>query len=137
MPNPYKKMLPQLPQEDKREAIEALRQFAEALQQYPGDNMDVEVTVNVHPEDGPDQVQVLMSVYVPKTDYVNLILVANCQGQDGFPVKIDPYFAGGTFPNGMPPCHNRQELDDALEKFSQSREMLSLLEYVQRHARPR
>ena len=138
MPNPYTGMLPKPPKEDKREAVEALRQFAEALQQYAGQDMDVEATVTVHPEDGPDQVaKVQMSVYVPKTDYVNLLLVARCKGKDGFPVTIDPYFAGGTFPNGMPPCQDRQQLDEALQKFAQSREILSLLDYMQRHARKR
>jgi hypothetical protein len=138
MVNPYLKMLPQPPAEDKREAIEALRQFAEALQQYAGQDTDVEVTVSVHPEVGPDQVvQVQMSVYVPKTDYVNLVLVARCKGKDGFPVALDPYFAAGTFPDGIPPCQDRPQLDDALQKFAQSREILSLLEYMQRHARRR
>lgn len=138
MSNPYTKMLPPPPAEDKRPAIEALRQFAEALQLYVGPDMDVEVPVTVHPEDGPDQnAQIQMSVYVPKTDYVNLVLVARCRGKDGFPVTIDPYFAAGTFPNGLPPCQNRQQLDNALQQFAQSRELLSLLEYMQRHARKR
>jgi hypothetical protein len=138
MANPYAKMLPQPPAEDKREAVEALRQFAEALEQYAGQGMDVEVPVTVHPEDGPGNVaQVQMSVYVPKTDYVNLVLVARCEGQDGFPVTIDPWFAGGTFPNGIPPCQNRTELDDALQQFAQSPEILSLLDYMRRHARKR
>ena len=138
MPNPYSQMLPKPPAEDKREAVELLRQFAEALQQYAGQDTDVEVSVAVHPEDGPDQVaRVQMSVYVPKTDYANLVLVARCKGKNGFPVTIDPYFAGGTFPNGIPPCQDRQQLDDALQKFAQSREILGLLEYMQRHARKR
>ena len=138
MPNPYAQMLPKPPAEDKREAVEALRQFAEALQQYAGQDMDVEVPVAVHPEGGPDQVaRVQMSVYVPKTDYANLVLVARCKGKDGFPVTIDPYFAGGTFPKGMPPCQDRKQLDDALRQFVQSPEILGLLDYMQRHSRKR
>jgi hypothetical protein len=135
MPNPYINMLPKPPAEDKREAVTALRQFAEALQLYPGQNKDVEVSVSVHPEGGPDNVvEVQLLVYVPKTDYVNIVLVARCRGQDGFPVTIDPYFAGRTFPNGIAPCQTRNELDDALRRFAESPEILSLLDYMKRHA---
>ena len=135
MSNRYTNMLPQTV-EDTREAVTALHEFAEALEQYAGQNMDVEVPVSGHPEGGPENVaEVQMSVYVPKTDYANLVLVARCKGKNGFPVTIDPYFAGGTFPNGIPPCQDRQQLDDALQKFAQSREILGLLEYMQRHAR--
>ncbi len=138
MTNPYTKMLLHPSVEDKRQAVEALRQFAEALQQYAGQDVDVEVPVTVHPEDGPDKVaRVHLSVYIPKTDYANLILVARCRGNDGFPVTIDPYFAVGTFPNGIPPCQDRQQLDDALQEFAQSREVLGLLDYMLRHARKR
>jgi hypothetical protein len=138
MPNPYIDILPKPPAEDQREAVEALRQFAEALQQYPGKDKDVEVPVTVHPENGPEQVvRVHVSVYVPKTDYANLVLVARCRGENGFPVTIDPYFAGGTFPDGMPPCQGRQELDDALKEFAHSSEVLALLDYMLRHAQPR
>lgn len=129
-------MLPQPSAQDTREAVTAFREFAEALEQYAGRNKDVEVPITVHPEDGPDQVaEVLMSVYVPKTDYANLVLVARCEGKNGFPVKIDPYFAGGTFPNGIKPCQDRNELDDALREFAKSPEILGLLDYMQRHAR--
>ena len=111
MPNPYIDMLPKPPAEDQREAVQALRQFAEALKQYAGQDMDVEVPVTVHPEGGPDQVaRVDISVYVPKTDYANLVLVARCRGENGFPVTIDPYFAGGTFPNGTLQCQDRGNL---------------------------
>ena len=138
MSNPYIEMLPKPPAKDEREAVQALRDFAACSEQYPGQDRDVEVPVTVHPEDGPDQVaRVHVSVYVPKTDYANLVLVARCQGQSGFPVTVDPYFAGGTFPNGMPSCRDRKALDEALEKFMQSGEVLALLEYMQRHAQPR
>jgi hypothetical protein len=136
MPNIYAEMLPKPPAEDKREAVEAFRQFAEALQQYTGQDMDVDVPVSVHPMDGQDNaVEVQMSVYVPKTDYANLVLVARCRGQEGYPVEIDPYFAAGTFPHGMGPCKDLNELNDALRKFAQSREILGLLDYMKRHAR--
>ena len=136
MANPYTNMLPQPPVEDTREAVKALHEFADALEQYAGQNKDVEVPVSVHPEGGPDNVvEVQMSVYVPKTDYVNLVLVARCKGQDGFPITIDPYFAGATFPKGIPPCLDRRQLDDALRQFAQSPEILSLLDYMKRHAR--
>ena len=36
MPNPYIDILPKPPAEDQREAVEALRQFAEALPAVPG-----------------------------------------------------------------------------------------------------
>ena len=138
MPNPYLQMLPKPPAEDRREPVELLRQFAEALQQYAGQGTDVEVYVAVHPEDSPDQIaRVQLSVYVPKTDYANLVLVARCKGQNGYPVTLDPYFAGSTFPTGILPCQNRQQLDEALNKFAQSQEVLGLLEYMQRHARKR
>jgi len=135
MTNRYTKMLPQPPAEDTREAVNALREFAEALQQYAGQNMDAEVSVAVQPEAGPNNIaEVQMSVYVPKTDYVNIILIARCEGADGFPVKIEPYFAGGSFPNGMPPCQDRQELDATLQQFAQSQEIRGLLDYMKRHA---
>jgi hypothetical protein len=138
MANPYIKMLPQPPAEDKREAVNALREFAEALEQYAGQNKDVEVPVSVHPEGGPDKVaEVQMSVYVPKTDYANIVLIARCKGQDGYPVTIDPYFAGGSFPNGIKPCHDRPELDAALEQFVKSPEIVGLLDYMKRHAQNR
>jgi hypothetical protein len=138
MPNPYIDMLPKPPAEDHREAVQALRQFAEALQQYTGKDTDVEVPITVHPEGGPDRVaRVQISVYVPKTDYANLVLVARCRGEKGFPVAIDPYFAGDTFPQGLPQCDAREDLDDALRQFVQSPEVVSLLEYMQRHAQPR
>src|SRR5262245_41010512 len=136
MVNRYTSMLPQPPVEDTREAVKALREFAEALEQYAGQNMDVEVPVSVHPENGHNNVaEVQMSVYVPKTDYGNILLLAHCEGQDGFPVKIDPYFASDSFPNGIPPCQDQQELDTALKQFAQSPELLSLLDYMKRHAR--
>jgi len=129
-------MLPKPPAEDKREAVEALRLFAAALQDYPGRGKDVEVDVAVYQEGATEQdSRVQITVYVPKTDYVNIVLVARCTGNDGFPVKIDPYFAGGSFPNGFPPCQDRQQLDDSLRRFAQSPEMLSLLEYMRKHAR--
>jgi hypothetical protein len=53
--NPYTKLLPRRPAQDNREAIEALRLFAEALQGYAGQEVDVEVPVTVHPEDGANQ----------------------------------------------------------------------------------
>jgi hypothetical protein len=138
MSNPYTNMLPPPPSEDTREAVKALRDFAQALEQYAGPNMDVEVPVSVHPEAGPDNVaEVQMSVYVPKTDYLNIVLIANCQGTDGFPVKIDPYFAGHSFPSGISPCQDRQGLDAALKQFVQSPEMLGLLDYMKRHAQKR
>lgn len=138
MTNRYKNMLPQPPAEDTRQAVTALRDFAEALEQYAGQNKDVEVPVSVHPESGPDNVaEVQMSVYVPKTDYMNIVLIARCKGKDGFPVTIDPYFAGGSFPNGIKPCQDRSELDAALQQFVRSPEILSLLEYMKRHAQNR
>jgi hypothetical protein len=135
MPNRYANMLPQTAV-DTREAVNALREFAEALEQYAGPDMDVEVPVTVHPEDGPDNVaEVQMSVYVPKTEYANIVLIARCEGPEGFPVTIDPYFAGGSLPNGIPPCDDRQQLDDALQRFAQSSEIRGLLDYMKRHAR--
>ena len=74
MSNRYTNMLPQTV-EDTREAVTALHEFAEALEQYAGQNMDVEVPVSGHPEGGPENVaEVQMSVYVPKTDYMNIVL---------------------------------------------------------------
>jgi len=135
MTNPYTKMLPPPPAEDTREAVEALRLFADAVQQYAKQDKDVEVTIGVYPEGGSDNVaEVQMSVYVPKTDYANIVLVARCKGQDGYPIKIDPYFAGSTFPNGIPACQNRMELDAALKSFVESPEILGLLDYIKRHA---
>ena len=143
MSNRYIEMLPKPPVEDQRKAVRDLREFAEALQlyprqRYPGQDTDVEVPVTVHPEDGPEKVaRVLISVYVPETDYANLVLAARCRGDDGFPVTIDPCFAAGTFPNGMAPCQNPAELDKALEEFPRSPEVLALLDYMSRHAQPR
>jgi hypothetical protein len=135
MSNRYTNMLPQPPAEDTREAVNAFREFAEALEQYAGQAMDVEVPVSVHPEDGPDNVaEVQLSVYVPKTDYVNIVLIARCEGNEGFPVSINPYFAGGSFPNGIPPCQDRPQLDDALRKIAQSSEIRGLLDYMKSHA---
>lgn len=135
--NPYTKMLPQPPAPDNRKAIESLRLFAEALRQYAGQDVDVEVPFAVHPEDGPNQTaRVQISVYVPKTDYANLVLIARCQGVDGFPVTIDPYFAGGSFPSGIAPCRDQSELDDALKQFAESPEVSTLLDYMRRHAQP-
>jgi hypothetical protein len=135
MTNPYVSMLPQPAAEDTREAVKALSLFAEALQQYAGQNKDVEVSISVDSEGGADNVaEVQMSVFVPKTDYVNIVLVARCQGQEGFPVTIDPYFAGTTFSNGVLSCSNRTELDAALKRFVESPEILSLLDYMKRHA---
>lgn len=138
MPNPYTSMLPQPPAEDTRAAITALREFAEAIEQYPGTDKDVEVSVSVHPESGPPDynAEVQMSVYVPKTDYVNIVLVANCTGSNGFPVTVDPYFASGSFA-GPITCHDRQQLDATLQQFVKSREVLSLLDYIRRHAQKR
>lgn len=135
MSNPYINMLPQASAEDTREAVEAFRQLAEALQQYPGQDKDVEVFVSVHPEGGQDNVaEVQVSVYVPKTEYVNIVLVARCKGQDGFPVSIDPYFAASSFPHGIPPCQDRKALDEAIKQFVGSPEIVSLLDYMKRHA---
>jgi hypothetical protein len=135
MSNPFVQKLPKPPVEDPRPAIELFRQFAEALQQYPGRDTDVEVSVSVHPEGGIDKVaEVRMSVYVPKTDYVNLILFSRCQGPDGFPCTIDPYFASSSFPNRIL-CRDKAELQGHLEQLLQSPEILNLLEYMQRHAR--
>lgn len=135
MENPYLKMLPKPAPEDEREAVMALRQFAEALQQYPGKDKDVEVFITTHPECGSDNpVEVKMVVNVPKTDYVNIVLVAHCKGEKGFPTEVDPYFAGGAFPNGFEPCRSRVELDAVLQRFVKSPEILSLLDYMNRHA---
>jgi hypothetical protein len=134
MANRYTSFLPK-PTEDTREAVAALREFAEALQGYAGVNADVEVSVTVDQIGGAEKVaEVLMSVYVPKTDYANVVLSAVCQGDEGFPVKVKPYFAGGSFPNGFDPCQDRAQLDNVLEQFIQSSEIRSLLDYMKRHA---
>ena len=87
----------------------------------------MEVRVTVHPENGPGQVvRVHISVYVPKTDYGNLVLVARCRGQNGFPVTIDPYFAGGHLLPRTVCCRARTGINSMPHcKISQSREVLS------------
>lgn len=132
--NRYLEMMPK-PIEYKQTTVQAFRELAEAIKEYVGENSDVEVYVYSYKED--QSIKVKMSIFVPKTDYSDIILVANCYGEDGFPVSIDPYFSKKSFPNQIFTSQDLAQMDSVLEKILNSDEIVDLLAYAKKNARSR
>lgn len=129
--NRYLKMLPGPNEVDNREAVVAFRELAEAIQDYCGG--DVEVNVSVH-KWHDENTSVRVGVYVPKTDYNETVLSATCDGTDGFPTTLDFFFLGE---REKMLCRTREELDAGFGDFLKSKQILGILEYMRSHARPK